>query len=336
MSLDRLKVDLSQADLEHLLGLMARRWRIDALHNMVDLKSYDKHQKSVTEYYTQTSEREYRDFISKEGAVHYGLSTADTYRPDDLLAQAKFVSAQIEDLGAKRVLEVGCGKGFNLLWLAEHHRSVLFHGRDLTPLHVRLAQERAKGRGLENVAIEPGDHRKIEAPSGHYDVIYAVETLCYLDSVEKRRQFFSEAARVLRREGRLVVFDFFRADDFESRPHSLRAAVELVEAAFVLDAFASRQGFSSGAAKHDLRQIGFRSLNEPIMPMVLRLHRYVRVYLEWLHLIKVMKYLGERLRGAAREDRRYRELNKAHLVVLPHVFRLGVLEYNQYVFSKSA
>jgi arsenite methyltransferase len=323
-------LDYSEKELNRLVGMMRDRWGLDTVERerLADLSD-----QSVIDYYSSTSEAEYRRFISADGACHYGLTSPDRIeRPHDMYAHADAVARHIAALNAKDVLEVGCGKAPNLRYLAERHPHVRFHGTDVTPLHLRLARERTQH--LSNVEILDGDHRDLPLPDASVDIIYAIETLCYLDSAEKLSDFFNHAARILRPNGRLVVFDFYRADAFSKESPSFQQAVNICETAYVISAFARTKDFEDIAASCGLCSIERRNFNTAMLPMVIRLHNYVRLYLTKLYLIKRAKYMFEGILGP-RTDERYRQfkqMNKAHLIVLPYALNSGSLEYNFEVF----
>jgi ubiquinone/menaquinone biosynthesis C-methylase UbiE len=325
-------LDYSEKQLNRLVDMMRDRWDLESVERerLADLTD-----QSVIDYYSSTSEAEYRRFISADGACHYGLTSPDRIeRPQDMYAHADTVATHMAALNAEDVLEVGCGKALNLRYLAERHPQVQFHGTDVTPLHLHLARERTQH--LSNVEIMDGDHRDLPLPDASVDVIYAIETLCYLDTAEKLSAFFNHAARVLRPNGRLVVFDFYRADAFSKEPPSSRYAVTIVETAFVISEFARTKDFENIAASQGLPSTERRNFNAAVLPMIVRLHNFVRIYLTRLYLIKRVKYMLENVLGRQLDERhrQFKQMNKAHLVVLPYVLNSGSLEYNLVVLEK--
>ena len=105
----------------------------------------------------------------------------------------------------KRILEVGCGKGFNSVYLASQCPARNFVGIDLTPLHVALAQK--AGQALANLRFARGNFQQLDFPDHSFDLVFGVETLCHASDVA---EVYAELFRVLRPGGRVVIFDGYR------------------------------------------------------------------------------------------------------------------------------
>lgn len=115
--------------------------------------------------------------------------------------------------GDQQVLDLGCGVGGSLLYLAQQRpRQVPFSGIGVTlsPLQARLGQARAAAAGLaDRVRIIEGDYGALPHGLPPIDVAYAIES--FVHGPDPAR-FFSEAARVLRPGGRLIVVDDVRGE----------------------------------------------------------------------------------------------------------------------------
>ena len=98
--------------------------------------------------------------------MHVALLEGETYDPSGFYAQPDAVSSVITELGAKRVLELGCGQAFNSRYLAQKHPDVEFVGIDLMPHHVKKARERA--RGLTNVSFQQQEIRALAKSRSSY------------------------------------------------------------------------------------------------------------------------------------------------------------------------
>ncbi len=96
----------------------------------------------------------------------------------------------------KDVLEVACGSGQGLGYLAKVARSVT--GGDYDPAIVKLAQEHYEDR----VEVLQLDAHALPFKDHSFDVILLYEAIYYLKEPEK---FFAEAKRVLRPHGTLIV-----------------------------------------------------------------------------------------------------------------------------------
>jgi SAM-dependent methyltransferase len=180
-------------------------------------------QRWVTQYYRQ-SEIGYRKYHSDQGSVHMAINEGDVFDPSGYYTQPRAVAAQLQMLQAQHVLEVGSGKGFNSRWLAQQFPTVQFQGIDLTPLHVKLANQAAVE--LPHVQFRVGDFNQTGLPAASVDLAFGVDCLCHAAEVGTVLQ---ELHRVLRPGGRLVIFDGYRRPGFADQPEEMRVASQLVE-----------------------------------------------------------------------------------------------------------
>lgn len=105
----------------------------------------------------------------------------------------------------QRVLEVGCGAGDDVRTIARRvgpTGQVL--GIDSSPLVVAEATRRSEGRNLP-VSFQVGDARALELPDEAVDRCRAERLLMHADS--EPAALVAEMTRVLRRNGRLVLFE---------------------------------------------------------------------------------------------------------------------------------
>ena len=110
------------------------------------------------------------------------------------------------DIAGKRVLEVGSGRGGGARHIAGFLRPASYTGMDLAQNAVDLANRLHQ---LSNLQFIQGSAEDIPLPDNSVDIIINVESCHAYGSVEK---FFSEAARVLRPGGYLLLVDFRDVD----------------------------------------------------------------------------------------------------------------------------
>jgi SAM-dependent methyltransferase len=144
-------------------------------------------------------------------------------------AQSRIVERHIRILGARRVLEIGCGRGFNLLSIARRNSEVTLTGIDLTPWHVRAA--RLVAWRLRNVDVHVGDFHRLPYADESFDLVFSVEAICHAANVY---EVVEEVRRVLRPGGRFVTIEPWRSQGFERSGEAVRNAWRLVEMVFVL------------------------------------------------------------------------------------------------------
>jgi ubiquinone/menaquinone biosynthesis C-methylase UbiE len=99
------------------------------------------------------------------------------------------------------VLDVGCGAGSNVLWLAR--KGYEAHGVDLSPGAIRAAGERASEAGL-TVDLRVGDALALDFPAARFDAL--VDHGCFHTlPMARRADYAKEVARVLGPEGRYLL-----------------------------------------------------------------------------------------------------------------------------------
>lgn len=123
--------------------------------------------------------------------------------------------AKVKPRGA-RVLDLGCGLGESLLWLARHDAELTGAGVTLSGVQAKRTEERLRAAGLASrVAALEADFTSLPPSLGEFDVAYAIESFVHCPDPSA---FFNSVARVLVPGGRLLI-----CDDFQARePRSLR------------------------------------------------------------------------------------------------------------------
>ncbi len=131
-----------------------------------------------------------------------------------------------EHAAGRDVLEVACGAGMGLGWLAKRARRV--EAGDIELDHCRIARETYRGQA--NIRVERMDALDLPFNESTFDVVLLFEALYYLSDVP---QFLAEARRVLRPAGRLLISMVnSEGSGFHASPLHTRywTAAELVEA----------------------------------------------------------------------------------------------------------
>jgi cyclopropane fatty-acyl-phospholipid synthase-like methyltransferase len=122
---------------------------------------------------------------------------------------------------APHVVDLGCGVGASLCYLARRVPSMRGTGITLSPVQARLAAEAIELAGLSNrvVALE-GDFCELPAGLQPADVAYAIESFVHAPDPAR---FFEECRQLIRPGGLLLICDDFK------RPGSDRAALSAIE-----------------------------------------------------------------------------------------------------------
>ncbi|MCC5983785.1 MAG: class I SAM-dependent methyltransferase [Rhodobacteraceae bacterium] len=231
----------------------------------------------VARYYRQSGPG-YRRVHSEAGAMHIALNPDGRFDRRGYYAQTDAVAHQIAATGAKRVLELGSGTGFNSLHLAAAQGSVAFTGLDLMGHHVRRSSRAA--RALGNLNFIQGSYAALPAGLDGQDVVFGVETLCYarnLDTVAR------EIARTLAPGGRFVMFDGFRRPDFDHAPADVITAARLFEITTAVTAGFWRQSdWTTALERAGLRVLRADDLTADAIACMRRLQRpALRFFADW-------------------------------------------------------
>jgi len=117
-----------------------------------------------------------------------------------------FLASQI-DLQDLDVLEVGSGRGGGSSFIARYHKPKSILGLDLNQGQVNFCTEHFSVPGLSFVQ---GDAENLNFEDNTFNAIINVESSHCYGSMEK---FLSEVARVLKRNGYLLLVDFRRKAD---------------------------------------------------------------------------------------------------------------------------
>jgi SAM-dependent methyltransferase len=122
--------------------------------------------------------------LPRPGATHMQTSTLRTR-----------CAWAAEYTAGKDVLEVGCGAGFGLEWLAERARRIVAGEKNCQAAH-------EAHRGTANLRIEWMDAMELPCEPRSFDVVLVFEAQYYLENVPR---FLAEAQRVLRPGGTLLI-----------------------------------------------------------------------------------------------------------------------------------
>jgi len=124
--------------------------------------------------------------------------------------------ASAVDLKNKNIVEVGCGRGGGLAYIAKTFSPSNAIGIDLENRAVNFANSHHNGNGL---IYKQGDAHKIPLESNSYDVLINVESSHrYLDM----NKFLSEVTRVLKHDGYFLYTDF-------RYPHEMQVLKESID-----------------------------------------------------------------------------------------------------------
>lgn len=127
----------------------------------------------------------------------------------------------------KTVLEVACGAGQGLGYLARFAKKVI--GGDIDENNLQFAMERYRRR--ENIELRKIDAHQLPFEAGSFDVIVLYEAIYYLKNPDR---FLEECRRVLSEKGIVLIctvnkdWSDFNPSPFSTRYFSCRELLELL------------------------------------------------------------------------------------------------------------
>ena len=165
--------------------------------------------------YFRVSHWAYKLFHSQDGFMHFRISKSGAFTDEDIYHQPDAIADYIK--AGDTVLELGCGQGANLLYLAHGFPESRFVGVDLIPLK--------KDQMPQNVTIYEQDYSSIpQLADNSVDVCYAVETIVHNTDKEK---IYREVNRVLKPGGVMIIYDYALASSFETYDPKIQMAITL-------------------------------------------------------------------------------------------------------------
>lgn len=107
------------------------------------------------------------------GEMSYGDLTFEATHPGNIAAIASLVGLKPANVEECRVLELGCGTGFNLLAMGLSLPGGHFTGIDYDPIHIRRANEVAAAIGARNVEFHCLSIADFQCPPASFDYVIA-------------------------------------------------------------------------------------------------------------------------------------------------------------------
>jgi ubiquinone/menaquinone biosynthesis C-methylase UbiE len=242
----------------------------------------------VSRYYSE-SFWGYAFFHSWAGAIHMALSRGERVTKNDYFGQAEEIGTLINSMAKSpglRILEVGCGRAFNIHYLAVRFPEHAFIGVDIAERNLDAARKQLLG--LSNTTLTRDDfHRLSSIDTGSVDIVFAVESLCHAVSLE---QALKSVSRVLKQGGQLVVFDGFRSNSTQESAQ-LHCAVKYAEQAMAVSRFRTPAVFISSAVSQGLALQLSQDRSEEIMPNLIRLSDFAKAFFKIGPLAKIIMAL---------------------------------------------
>jgi len=287
---------------------------------------------NVKDYYDATTKRDYLllQFFRGPG-LHSTLSLpALILRNMGTSVQPLMVLDKIHKAQCKSVLEVGCGQGYCTQMLAVLCPDVVFKGINVLDRHIEIAKQCSSFKCYENTEFAMCDACTLNAFEGHtFDLIFAVEALCHLDSRQKRNDFMTCAAKRLNNGGQLVIIDGFRSPNFEQASSEQQMAMRIAERGFQINEMATKSAWKSHASEHNFNVVQDQDLTAEVLPFWQQGWRVARFILNFAHLFRVA--------GVCSPTAKKTSANLLSVATTAHAFRdQGAAEYGMLTLQMKA
>jgi cyclopropane fatty-acyl-phospholipid synthase-like methyltransferase len=223
----------------------------------------------ISRYY-DLSEVHYRRIwnLDKSRSLHYGYWDESVKNFDEALLNINKVLADHAEIkGGEKVLDAGCGVGGSSIWLAKEKNCEVI-GISLNERQVKKANAVAGQYGLtEKVLFEQKDYINTMYPSRFFDVVWAIESVCYAND---KGIFLKEANRILKPGGRLIIADFFETNNL--RPQDAALVTKWANG-WAINRFATTEDFDLKLKANGFENIKWFDATEAIIPSAKKLYR---------------------------------------------------------------
>lgn len=242
--------------------------------------------KKISEYYDK-SHPIYKYFWYNEEnlAMHYGLWDSKTSNRSEALINTNRVMANIAKIKENEVvLDAGCEVGGSSIWLAKNLKTRNV-GISISKIHIQTAKSFVSKFGLDDkVKFYLMNFTKTRFSPESFDVVWATESMCHASS---KFEFVSEANRVLKKGGRLIVCDAFLTKNNYTEDD--RRMIDEFCEGFVVPNVETKKRFIEYLRKKKFKNIKFFNMTRNVLPSAKIIHDRCKIALP---IAKILVALG--------------------------------------------
>ncbi|AOR29003.1 methyltransferase [Formosa sp. Hel1_33_131] len=291
-----------------------------SIKNVFNLNSFKKQKidDSIIKKYYKYSSLAFSLFHSKEGSVHMAINYDGIYNIEGYYTQAVEISHLVKK--NNKVLELGCGKGFNSKILAEKHNFSKFYGIDISETQLNYAKKKEKQ--FDNLNFNYGSFQDIPFNDNSFDIVFAVETLCHSENIEI---LMKEVNRILKKGGKFIIYDAFRVTDIEGKSHLMKESVSLCEKALAVNKFHKISYWIEVSKIKGFEINTNEDKSLAIMPNLKRLYKGSKKYLKNKFLAKMILLCLPS----------YLVRNSISGIIMPYTIMKKTHSYNKIIMTKT-
>lgn len=224
------------------------------------------------------------------GSKHFG------YYPEDSNISEKKAQLLMQDLvgerlqlsSSKRVLDAGCGQGVASVYLAKKFNCFI-RGISILSFEVIKAQNHARKLGVKNIVdYSLMDYSNMGFLNDSFDAIYTLESLSHSTNILRT---LGEFHRVLRKGGRIALFEYTLAEDslFSSYEMDMVNKVMYASAMDGLKQF-RHDKFHYLLEEANFKDVTVKNITGNVMPSLKRLRKFFFVPYLFVKVGQLQKY----------------------------------------------
>jgi ubiquinone/menaquinone biosynthesis C-methylase UbiE len=242
----------------------------------------------ISYYHSFESKLGYRllDGVKHFGYYPEGKEGIPTLEAQELMDEQ--LAAELALPEGSEVLDAGCGEGSVAMYLARHHK-LNVTGVDLLDFNIVRAKKEARRQGLDGqLNFVEADYSNTGLPKEIFDAVYTMETLVHSPDYEKT---LAEFHRILKPEGKLVLFEYSMAPQSEMSQEAI-AGITKVNKLASMPAF---DLFTHGALAKTLAESGFdsvasRDITQRMLPLLKKFERKARIPFKIVSLLNLQDH----------------------------------------------